>query len=52
MFVGGSAFAVFSAAAALPGKALDTAEKLANLKNLPSIELINKTSLNFENLFN
>jgi TatD DNase family protein len=35
-----------------PSFVIHTAEKLANLKNLPSIELINKTSLNFENLFN
>ena len=35
-----------------PSFVIHTAEKLANLKNLPSIELINKTSLNFDNLFN
>ena len=35
-----------------PSFVIHTAEKLANLKNLQSIELINKTSLNFENLFN
>jgi len=35
-----------------PSFVIHTAEKLANLKNLPSSELINKTSLNFENLFN
>ena len=35
-----------------PSFVIHTAEKLANLKNVPSIELINKTSLNFENLFN
>ena len=35
-----------------PSFVIHTAEKLANLKNVPSTELINKTSLNFENLFN
>ncbi len=35
-----------------PSYVIHTAEKLANLKNIPSIELISKTSLNFENLFN
>ena len=35
-----------------PSFVIHTAEKLANLKDVPSIELINKTSLNFENLFN
>ena len=47
MFVGGSAFAVFSAAAALPGKALDTAEKLANLaeKLLDKREIMMKNGL-------
>ncbi len=35
-----------------PSFVIHTAEKLANLKNVTSIELINKTSLNFENLFN
>ena len=35
-----------------PSFVIHTAEKLANLNILPSIELINKTSLNFENLFN
>ena len=34
-----------------PSFVIHTAEKLANLKNIPSTELINKTSLNFENLF-
>ncbi len=35
-----------------PSFVIHTAEKLANLKNVSSIELINKTSSNFENLFN
>ena len=35
-----------------PSFVIHTAEKLAILKNVTSIELINKTSLNFENLFN
>jgi TatD DNase family protein len=35
-----------------PSFVIHTAEKLANLKDVTSIELINKTSLNFENLFN
>ena len=34
-----------------PSFVIHTAEKLANLKNVPSLDLINKTSLNFENLF-
>ena len=35
-----------------PSFVIHTAEKLANLKDIPNTELINKTSLNFENLFN
>ena len=35
-----------------PSFVIHTAEKLASLKDIPCIELINKTSLNFENLFN
>ncbi len=35
-----------------PSFVIHTAEKLANLKDVTSIELISKTSLNFENLFN
>ena len=35
-----------------PSFVIHTAKKLADLKNVPSIELISKTSLNFENLFN
>ena len=35
-----------------PSFVIHTAEKLAILKDVSSIELINKTSLNFENLFN
>ena len=35
-----------------PSFVIYTAEKLAILKDVSSIELINKTSLNFENLFN
>ena len=34
-----------------PSFVIHTAEKLADLKDVPSIELINKTSLNFESLF-
>jgi len=35
-----------------PSFVIHTAEKLAILKDVSSVELINKTSLNFENLFN
>ena len=35
-----------------PSFVIHTAEKLANLKDVSNIDLINKTSLNFENLFN
>tara|TARA_X000000950_G_scaffold193332_1_gene233122 strand:+ start:37 stop:795 length:759 start_codon:yes stop_codon:yes gene_type:complete len=35
-----------------PSFVVHTAEKLADLKGVPITELINKTSLNFENLFN
>ena len=35
-----------------PSFVVHTAEKLADLKDVPITELINKTSLNFENLFN
>ena len=35
-----------------PSFVIHTAEKLANLKDIPSLDLINKTSFNFENLFN
>jgi TatD DNase family protein len=35
-----------------PSFVIHTAEKLANLKDVTRNELINKTSLNFENLFN
>ena len=35
-----------------PSFVIHTAEKLANLKDVPITELVNKTSLNFENLFN
>ena len=35
-----------------PSFVIHTAEKLANLKDVTRTELINKTSLNFENLFN
>ena len=34
-----------------PSFVIHTAKKLADLKDVPSIELINKTSLNFESLF-
>ena len=35
-----------------PSFVIHTAEKLANLKDIPSLDLIKKTSFNFENLFN
>ena len=35
-----------------PSFVIHTAEKLANLKDVTITELVNKTSLNFENLFN